>query len=625
MELSSLYLPADLPWLEISFTILCACLLLELLRLVFLSQDEEAPVDYRVPLPEQANAGWTGKVLEEPTIKVSGSSAIQCYNPATGQLLGRVNPATPDGIDRAVVKAAEAQQEWAKTTFSQRRKVLRTMLKFILDNQDDIATVACLDSGKTKVDAMVGEILVTIEKLKWTIKHGEKALQPERRPTNFIMMYKHNEVRWEPLGVLAACVSWNYPFHNAFSPIISTLFTGSALILKPSESTAFSSAYFTSIARHAISALHHNPNLIQSLSMWPSTANHLTSHPGISHITFIGSRPVAHTVCASAAKSLTPVCVELGGKDSAIILDSVSPSELEQKVVPILMRGIFTSAGQNCIGIERIIACPRSYSLLLLLLEHRIKNLRLGSSLPSPTDFTDPTNQNQEHENVDIGPLISSARFPFLSQTISSAVAQDAKLHCGGTPYIHPKYPQGHFFAPTFLSSVTPDMTIASTELFAPIAVLMRASDASDAIRIANSTPYALGASFFGAPSDPNVERCVKEVKAGMVSVNDFGAYYATGLPFGGVKGSGYGRFGGEEGLRGICNLKAVCRDATWARWMGVGTRIPRVLRYGSEVDGGERVTQGRKVRFLRGMMELGYAEGVRRRASGLWEMVRSG
>ncbi len=167
-------------------------------------------------------------------------------------------------------------------------------------------------------------------------------------------------------------------------------------------------------------------------------------------------------------------------------------------------------------------------------------------------------------------------------------------------------------------------MEFASTELFGPVALLMRASDPSDAIAIANSTAYALGASVFGSPWDSDVEKCVKEVKAGMVSVNDFGAYYATGLPFGGVKGSGYGRFGGEEGLRGICNLKAVCQDASWARWMGVGTRIPRVLRYGSELDRGEHVGQGRKVRFLRGMMELGYAEGWRRRVRGLWEMLRS-
>ncbi|KAL8644851.1 MAG: hypothetical protein Q9210_007039, partial [Variospora velana] len=393
MELSS---PTELPWSGISVTVLCIYIAYLVVRIGFFHSKDEAPVRYEVPLPEQAKAGWSGKILEKPATKIPGSSVIQCYNPATGQLLGNVNPATPDGIDRAVARAAEAQQEWAKTTFTQRRKVLRTMLKFILDNQEDIATVACLDSGKTKVDAMLGEILVTVEKLQWTIKHGEKALRPERRPTSFLMMYKHNEVRWEPLGVLAACVSWNYPFHNALSPIISTLFTGSALLLKPSESTAFSSAYFTSIARSALTACSHSPYLIQSLPCWPSTANHLTSHPGISHITFIGSRPVAHAVCASASGSLTPVCVELGGKDPTVLLDSLSPHRLEHHVLPILMKGIFTSAGQNCIGIERIIALPNTYALLLPLLTTRIQNLRLGSSLHSSS------NNNTNNETIDI-------------------------------------------------------------------------------------------------------------------------------------------------------------------------------------------------------------------------------
>ncbi|KAI4092409.1 MAG: hypothetical protein LQ344_003474 [Seirophora lacunosa] len=613
MELSSPYIPIDLPWPVICATVLCIYIAYLVARSAFFLPSDEAPVHYEVPLPEQAKPGWSGRVLEEPAIKIPGSSVIQCYDPATGQLLGNVNPTTPDGIDRAVARAAEAQQEWAKTTFTQRRKVLRTMLKFILDNQENIATVACLDSGKTKVDAMLGEILVTVEKLQWTIKHGEKALQPERRPTNFLMMYKHNEVRWEPLGVLAACVSWNYPFHNALSPIISTLFTGSALLLKPSESTAFSSTYFTSIARSALAACSHSPHLIQSVPCWPSTANHLTSHPGISHITFIGSRPIAHTVCASAARSLTPVCVELGGKDPAVLLDSLSPADLENHVLPILMKGIFTSAGQNCIGIERIIATPQTYSRILPLLTSRIQNLRLGSSLSSSTE-------------IDIGPLISPSRFPTLTDLISSAVASGATLHCGGTPYTHPSHPRGHYFTPTLLSSITPRMPIAQTELFAPIALLMRAASPTHALALANSTPFALGASVFAHPADPAIAACVRGITAGMVSVNDFGAYYATGLPFGGAKGSGYGRFGGEEGLRGICNVKAVCRDAGWASWLGVRTSIPGVLRFGSEKAEGEgAVGQGRKVRFLKGMMRLGYADGFWPRVRGLWEMWKSG
>ncbi|KAL8855831.1 MAG: hypothetical protein Q9178_007546 [Gyalolechia marmorata] len=551
MKSLSPLLPENLPWLEISIAVLGVLFAYLVARSTILRRDDEAPIDYAVPLPEQCKPGWSSRILEHPSIKIPGSSAIQCYNPATGQLLGQVNPATPDGIDRAVARAAEGQKEWAKTTFRQRRKVLRTILKFILDNQEDIATVACLDSGKTKVDAMLGEILVTVEKLKWTIQHGENALRPERRPSNFLMMYKQNEVRWEPLGVLAACVSWNYPFHNALSPIISTLFTGSALLVKSSEQTAFSATYFTSVARNALSACGHSSNLIQSIVCWPQTANHLTSHPGISHITFIGSRPIAHIVCASAAKALIPICVELGGKDPALVLDSISDYDLEHKVVPILMKGTFVSSGQNCIGIERIIACPRSYDRLIPFLEKQIRSLRIGSSLPSPNS---PRKEEEDINNdIDIGAMISPTSFPRLTSLIQSAVSAGATLHCGGKPYTHPSYPSGHYFSPTFLSGITNDMAIAQTELFAPICLLLRATSTTHAIEIANSTSYALGASVFGnAISDSNdINICVDEIKAGMVSVNDFGAYYAVGLPFGGRGGSG----GGDEdsGAFGLC------------------------------------------------------------------------
>ncbi|KAL8868836.1 MAG: hypothetical protein Q9174_004721, partial [Haloplaca sp. 1 TL-2023] len=225
----------------------------------------------------------------------------------------------------------------------------------------------------------------------------------------------------------------SYPFHNLLSPVISTLFTGSAIVVKSSEQTAFSASYFVSIARNALAACNYSPNLVQSLICWPQTANHLTSHPEISHLTFIGSRAVAHQVCASAAKALTPVCVELGGKDPAIILDDLSPYDLEHKVLPILMKGIFVSAGQNCIGIERIIALPRSYDILLPLLEKRIRNLRVGTTFPSAPSSSaslnpDNRNSNRGHkqqgdtnDNIDIGPLISPHPIPHLHSLIRSA------------------------------------------------------------------------------------------------------------------------------------------------------------------------------------------------------------
>ena len=344
-------------------------------------------------------------------------------------------------------------------------------------------------------------------------------------------------------------------------------------------------------------ACGHSPNLVQPILCWPQAANHLTSHPSISHLTFIGSRPIAHHVAASAAKSLTPLCLELGGKDPAIVLKDVSKMV---KVASILLRGTFQSAGQNCVGIERIVCLPNIYEKLVAILEQRIRALRVGSALDEP-------------DEVDVGAMITDTRFEELEELISNAVAEGAKCLVGGKRYEHPKHPKGHYFQPTLLIDVTPEMRIAREELFAPICVVMRASSLDNAIEIANSTPCALGASVFGTNSK-HLERVTHEIKAGMVSVNDFGVYYAVSLPFGGVKGSGYGRFGGEEGLRSICNLKAVCKDRFPAL---MSTSIPPALDYRTGAA-------GKAWEVCRGVVDLGYGMDWRRRIGGLFRIVRN-
>ena len=499
-----------------------------------------------------------------------------------------MNPSTAGGIDRAIAKAKAAQVQWAQTTFSQRRRVLRTILNFILDNQETIARVACLDSGKTMVDASLGEILVTVEKLRWTLRHGEASLKSQHPSTNLLMIYKSNEVMYQPLGVVAALYSWNYPFHNNLNPIIASIFAGNAIVVKGSEATAWSSTYFTSIVTRALEVCGHSPDIVRSVVCWPNVADHLTSHPDISHITFIGSRPVAHYVCASAAKALTPVCVELGGKDPAIILDDLSASDFN-RVASILMRGTFQSAGQNCIGIERVIALPRVYDQLITHLTPKIRALRSGSALNS----TDP---------IDVGASISDASFSNLERLIQDAVAKGARLLAGGTRYTDPAHPQGHYFTPTFLADVTPSMEIAQTELFAPVFLLMRATSVSDAIAIANGTIYALGASVYGS-SSADLERVVREVHAGMVAVNDFAVTYMVQLPFGGVKGSGYGRFAGAEGLRSLCSMKSVTRDR-WA-WAGVKTAIPPPMDIPLKGEKASEKAWG----MAQGIVWLGYGE----------------
>lgn len=360
---------------------------------------------------------------------------------------------------------------------------------------------------------------------------------------------------------------------------------------------AWSSQYFATIARAALASCGHSPDLVQPVVCWPQTANHLTSHPSISHLTFIGSRSVAHHVALSAAKSLNPLVLELGGKDPAIILDDVRNLE---KVASILLRGTFQSAGQNCIGIERIIALPSIYPKLLDILKARVSTLRSGSALDSPTP-------------IDVGAMISSTRFSHLEHLIQEAISQGATLVTGGSRLNHPDYPRGHYFQPTLITDVTPSMRIAQEELFAPICTLMLASSLTDAITIANSTPHALGASVFGTNRN-DLDRVAREVQAGMVAINDFAVYYAVSLPFGGVKGSGYGRFGGEEGLRGVCNLKAVCRDR-FPGWIETG--IPRALDY--PIGGMQRGWE-----FCRGVVELGYEWTWGGKVKGVGRVVRN-
>ena len=265
----------------------------------------------------------------------------------------------------------------------------------------------------------------------------------------------------------------------------------------------------------ALRTCGHSPDLVQSIICWPDVAPHLTSHRGISHLTFIGSRHVAYKVATSAAKNLIPTCIELGGKDAAIVLDEVQ--NLEQ-VASILMRGVFQSSGQNCIGIERVIACSRVYNRLVELLEPKIKALRVGNAL-------------EDDRVTDIGAMISDTSFQRLEELIQEAVTQGAHLLAGGKQFRHSKYPQGHYFQPTLLVNVSSDMRIARLESFAPILTLMKAVDVDDAVKLANSTDYGLGASVFGS-NQAQLEKVVSGVKSGMVSVNDFGVYLRGSATF---------------------------------------------------------------------------------------------
>ena len=215
------------------------------------------------------------------------------------------------------------------------------------------------------------------------------------------------------------------------------------------------------------------------------------------------------------------------------------------------------------------------------------------------------TSSSAKGERVDMGAMITDARFSRLEELISSAVAQGAKLVVGGKRYSHPKWTHGHYFAPTLLTNVTPSMAIAQEELFAPIFLIIPfpTSSLDSAISIANSTRYGLGSSIFGS-SLTQCQYIADRLHAGMVNINDFGVSYLNqGLPFGGVKKSGYGRFAGPEGLLGLTQAKAVTRDRFFSV---VKTGIPPRLDYPMEKP-------GKSWGFVQGLVRFAYGDGAGR------------
>ncbi|CEH17302.1 Vacuolar H-ATPase V1 sector, subunit G [Ceraceosorus bombacis] len=550
--------------------------LIAFLTSTIIKRRKESARPVSVAVPHAVQAGWNGMVLPYPTVSSKAHPRlITCYDPSTAQHISDIQADDASAIFEKVRRAQAAQRAWGDSEFARRRRVLRTIKQWLANDMEIVVKVACRDTGKTAVDALLGEILTTFSKLDWLIGNTEAVLKTEVRPSNLLLAHKRCKVFHRPLGVVAACVSWNYPVHNLISPAIAALAAGNSVVVKVSEQVAWSSRYILTALQACLVACGESPDLVQVVVCYPGDAEALTANPAIKHMTFIGSETVAKLVAQSAAKAMIPTCMELGGADPMIILENVDLKYF----APTWMRGTFGAAGQNCIGAERFIVSSKIVDKFIALMAPRIEALKPGSFL-ADTPFSDSKDVKQagDHvEHVDIGPLITGARIEALEAIIADAVKAGARVIIGGKRYAHPKHAHGHYFQPTLIVDIKPDMTIAQEELFAPIFRVMSFDSLDDAIALANGTRYGLGSSVFGS----NKKQCMyvaSKLDAGMCNINDFACGYLNqGLPFGGVKASGYGRFAGPEGLRALTSPKATTEDIFFS---AIRTAIPPPLDY---------------------------------------------
>eukprot|EP00753_Platysulcus_tardus_P018640 PLAT6991.1.p1 GENE.PLAT6991.1~~PLAT6991.1.p1 ORF type:complete len:615 (-),score=253.81 PLAT6991.1:79-1923(-) len=482
---------------------------------------------------------------------------LQCYDPATMQRLGEVEAMDAATVTAAVERARAAQVEWAKTSYKERKRVLLTLQDYITRHQDDIVRVACRDSGKTKVDALFGEVLTTCEKIRWVVSHGERVLAPEYRSTGPLMVHKSARVEYHPMGVLGIIVPWNYPFHNLMNHLASGLFAGNAVVCKVSEYASWSALYYTRMVAEALRVCGHNPELVQTVTGFGEAgAALIDAH--VDKIIFTGSPAIGKLVMERASHHLIPCVLELGGKDPMILCDDADMSQ----IVDIALRGVYQNCGQNCIGVERVYAHAAMHDEFVDRAVAIVRKLRQGPPLT---------------EDVDVGAMTMPQACDEIQALVDDAVAKGATVHCGGrrNPDLH-----GQFYLPTVLSGCTHDMNITNTEVFGPVMTILKWETEEDLLAQVHSIPYGLGSSVFSADYK-RAERIGQRIRAGMTNLNDFGVnYLVQSLPFGGVSVSGYDRFAGDEGLRGCCLQKSVVTD----RVPGIKTYIPAPLQYPTAV-----------------------------------------
>ena len=464
---------------------------------------------------------------------------IDSRNPATGELLGSVRATTAAGVAGVVARAADAQRGWATVASAERAAALRRAAAVLLAGLDELAALLTREQGKPLAEAYTMELLPTIDALHWIADNGPAILadEPVRHRQPFLWS-KRSLHAFEPLGVVAVVSPFNYPWSIPLVETAIALMCGNGVVVKP--------APLTPLVAERIPALFERaglePGLVGLVHGGGDVGRALIDAEPVGKVFFTGSVEVGRAVGVACAQRMKGSVLELGGKDPMLVL---ADAPLDNAVAGALWGG-FANAGQTCSGIERVYVARELAQPFLAGVMAGARRLRVG-------DPSDP--------RVEVGPMISREALERVWELVNDAVADGAKLLCGGP--VEPPGLAGAFLAPAVLTGVTHDMRIMREEVFGPVLPVMAVDSEEDAIRLANDSEFGLGASVW-TRDRARGEAIARRLEAGSVWVNDHSySHGACQCAWGGTKSSGLGRSHSRFGFYECVRLKHIAWEAS--------------------------------------------------------------
>jgi acyl-CoA reductase-like NAD-dependent aldehyde dehydrogenase len=451
----------------------------------------------------------------------------------------RTVPATTaEDVPAMVERGRAAQPGWEAMGFDGRGRVLRRMQKWLIDNSDRVVRTLVEETGKTWEDAAFAEIMYGAGALGFWARRAPKYLADERiRPTTLLGFGRRLVVRYRPVGVVGVIGPWNYPLTNSFGDAIPALAAGNAVVLKPSHITPLTSLLLAEGMRE--SGL---PEDVLQVAVGGGGVGSAVID-AVDFVMFTGSTETGRKVMAQAAQTLTPLSLELGGKDPMIVLADADFERAANAATYYAMQ----NGGQTCVSVERVYVEAPIYDRFVDAVTERVRALRQG--VPG------------EPGTVEIGALTFGPQLDIVRRHVEQAREAGARITTGG----HARDGDGRFFEPTVLADVDHSMAAMREETFGPTLPVMKVADADEAVRLANDSPYGLGASVWTKDRSRG-EAIARRLESGFACINDANLnYYAFELPMGGWKESGLGVRHGAGGIRKYTRQQAlyVTRFAT--------------------------------------------------------------